>query len=192
MTLRHAFRCPEHIPHKNRTDPIQNPHSREVEGYRRTSRRSTTRTHLDTSSTDSHTQEEYQKSTGFPRTWPRSWPIGTACRTPSKRLSWQRSGRRSVSNSGGEWGCREQVKVNPTRGFPPGVGVYMAHIQNPRSPLSPTAITAQRTLWAYPYASDRRLLSAALSVHQRAIPLHLPDASVPLPELLQFLRLLLS
>ena len=29
---RHAFRCPEHIPHKNRTDPIQNPHSREVEG----------------------------------------------------------------------------------------------------------------------------------------------------------------
>ena len=41
-----------------------------------------------------------------------------------------------MSNSGGEWGCREQVKVNPTRGCPPGVGVYMAHIQNPRSPLS--------------------------------------------------------
>ena len=31
-----------------------------------------------------------------------------------------------------------------------------------------------------------------VSVHQRAIPLHLPDARVPLPELLQFLRLLLS
>ena len=25
-------------------------------------------------------------------------------------------------------------KVNPTRGFPPGVGAYMAHIQNPRVP----------------------------------------------------------
>ena len=37
-----------------------------------------------------------------------------------------------MSNSGGKWGCREQVKVNPTRGCPPGVGVYMAHIQNPR------------------------------------------------------------
>ena len=37
-----------------------------------------------------------------------------------------------------------------------------------------------------------KLLSAGLSVHQRAIPLHLPDAGIPLPELLQFLRLLLS
>ena len=48
------------------------------------------------------------------------------------------------------------------------------------SPVPPTAITAQRPLWAYPYASERRLLSAALSVRQRAIPLHLPDAGVPL------------
>ena len=34
-----------------------------------------------------------------------------------------------MSNSGGERGCREQVKVNPTRGFPPGVVVLSVKIQ---------------------------------------------------------------
>ena len=41
-----------------------------------------------------------------------------------------------MSNSGGKWGCREQVKVNPTQGVPPrGRRIHGPHTE-PQESLS--------------------------------------------------------
>ena len=95
------------------------------------------RTHL-------YTKSVYQACTGIcPKTWPRSWAVGTACRTPSRRTSWQRSGRPSgIRRTVHEIGS--QVEGEPDPGVPPrGRRIHGPHTEPQESPVPPTAITAQ-------------------------------------------------